>query len=410
VPDANYGEPLPASRAQLSRLQLADIGGWPAVLGQLAAGADLSSAVAAAALREILEGAASPSQMAAFIFGLRCKGETSDELAGMLDAMLEVAETVPVPSEIAERLVDTCGTGGDGAGTINISTAAALVVAGAGAPVCKHGGRAASSRTGSADVLEALGVEIALPPASVARCIEEAGIGFCFAPRYHPAMRHVVPTRRELGVPTAFNLLGPLANPARARYQLVGVGDGRVAERLAGVLASAGAHRAWVVHGEDGLDELSTVAPSRVVEYWAAGTGSGAGGSGAGGSGAGGSGAGGSGAGGSGAGGSGAGGRGLRSFLVDPATLGLAPARPGDLKGGDAADNAEAVGSVLSGEKGPHRDIVLLNAAAALLLVGDAGDLHEGLALAGESVDSGRARQCLERLVSLSRSEAARLA
>ena len=238
-------------------------GGWPRA-------SDLSSVESAAALREILEGAASASQMAAFIFGLRCKGETSEELTGMLGAMLEVAETVPVPDDLRAKLVDTCGTGGDRAGTINVSTIAALVVAGAGVPVCKHGGRAASSRTGSADVLEALGVEIALPPRSVARCIEGAGIGFCFAPRYHPAMRHVGPTRRELGVPTAFNLLGPLANPGRARYQLVGVGDGRVAERVATVLGSAGAERAWVVHGHDGLDELSTAAPSTVVE-WRAG-------------------------------------------------------------------------------------------------------------------------------------------
>ena len=208
VLDADRGQG-PADLHQAARPQLGDIGGWPAVLGRVAAGDDLTSTEAGAALREILEGAATASQMAAFIFGLRCKGETAEELSGMLEAMLEVAETVPVPKELADRLVDTCGTGGDRAGTINVSTIAALVVAGAGVPVCKHGGRAASSRTGSADVLEALGVEIALPPVAVARCIEQAGIGFCFAPRYHPAMRHVGPTRRELGVPTAFNLLGP---------------------------------------------------------------------------------------------------------------------------------------------------------------------------------------------------------
>jgi anthranilate phosphoribosyltransferase len=351
---------------------LAEVGGWPAVLGRLAAGEDLTSTEAGAALREILDGAATQSQMGAFIFGLRCKGETASELSGMLEAMLAVAETVPVPRQLASRLVDTCGTGGDRAGTINVSTIAALIVAGAGVPVCKHGGRAASSRTGSADVLEALGVEIALPPASVARCIEEAGIGFCFAPRYHPAMRHVGPTRRELGVPTAFNLLGPLANPGRARYQLVGVGDGRTAERVAAVLGQAGAQRAWVVHGEDGLDELSTTGPSRVVE-WQAGTGEGA----------------------------------LRSFLVDPAALGLAPARAEDLKGGDPAGNAEAAKAVLAGEKGPHREISLLNAAATLVVVGHAEDLEEGLSYARQSVDSGRARASLERLVTLSQSEAA---
>ncbi len=357
----------------MAPLGLADLGGWPAVLGRVAAGDDLSSEESAAALREILEGAASPSQMAAFIFGLRCKGETSEELTGMLGAMLEVAETVPVPDRVRAQLVDTCGTGGDRAGTINVSTIAALVVAGAGVPVCKHGGRAASSRTGSADVLEALGVEIALPPAAVARCIEDAGIGFCFAPRYHPAMRHVGPTRRELGVPTAFNLLGPLANPGRARYQLVGVGDGRVAERVATVLGAAGADRAWVVHGHDGLDELSTAAPSTVVE-WRAGAGE------------------------------------LRSFVVDPAHLGLAPARLKDLKGGDPAVNAAATREVLAGAPGPHRDIVLLNAAAALVVVGRAADLAEGLDRAAESVDGGAAATALNLLVSLSQSEAAMVA
>ena len=312
MPDAVPHQPSARPGDGAAPVALADLGGWSVVLGRLAAGEHLSSAESAAALREILDGAASPSQMAAFIFGLRCKGETSEELTGMLGAMLEVAETVPVPDDVRAKLVDTCGTGGDRAGTINVSTIAALVVAGAGVPVCKHGGRAASSRTGSADVLEALGVEIALPPRSVARCIEEAGIGFCFAPRYHPAMRHVGPTRRELGVPTAFNLLGPLANPGRTRYQLVGVGDGRVAERVATVLGSGGAERAWVVHGHDGLDELSTAAPSTVIEWWA-----------------------------------GAGG--LRSFVVDPVALGLSPARPEELKGGDPAYNAAATRAVLSG-------------------------------------------------------------
>jgi len=366
---------LPSTTTMSDPLSLADIGGWPAVLGRLANGEDLTSSEAGAALREILDGAASPSQMGAFIFGLRCKGETAEELSGMLQAMLDVAELVPVPRELSDRLVDTCGTGGDRAGTINVSTIAALIVAGAGVPVCKHGGRAASSRTGSADVLEALGVEIALPPVSVARCIEDANIGFCFAPRYHPAMRHVGPTRRELGVPTAFNLLGPLANPGRARYQLVGVGDGRTAERLATVLGSAGARHAWIVHGEDGLDELSTTGPSRVVE-WRAGSASTTED------------------------------RTLRSFMVDPASLGLSLARPDQLKGGDPAANAEMAKVVLAGEAGPHRDIALLNAAAALVVVGQADDLEEGLAQARESVDSGRAGGCLDRLVALSRSEA----
>ncbi len=377
MPDALSADPdsatalPPEGAVQPSAPTLADIGGWPFVLARLAAREDLSAVESAAALREILDGGATQSQVAAFIFGLRCKGETPEELTGMLEAMLEVAETVPVADDLARRLVDTCGTGGDRAGTINVSTIAALVVAGAGVPVCKHGGRAASSRTGSADVLEALGVEIALPPASVARCIEEVGIGFCFAPRYHPAMRHVIPVRRELGVPTAFNLLGPLGNPGRARYQLVGVGDGRVAERVATVLAAAGAERAWVVHGEDGLDELSTTALTRVFE-WSPAHG------------------------------------GVHSLVVDPSELGLARARPEDLKGGDAAVNARAAKEVLSGVPGPHRDIVLLNAAAALLVVGEVSDLKEGLVVAGGSVDSGRASACLDGLVKVSRSEADR--
>jgi anthranilate phosphoribosyltransferase len=356
-----------------AKLSLVDIGGWPGVLGRLVAGEDLSSADTAVVMREILEGTASASQIAAFVFGLRCKGETSEELTGMLDAMLEVAETVPLPDKLASRLVDTCGTGGDRAGTINVSTIAALVVAGAGVPVCKHGGRAASSRTGSADVLEALGVEITLPPASVARCIEEVGIGFCFAPRYHPAMRNVIQTRRELGVPTAFNLLGPLANPGRTPYQLVGVGDGRLGERLARVLGAAGSERAWVVHGHDGLDELSTVAPSTVVE-WVAGEGD------------------------------------VRTFEVDPAALGFKRPRPEELMGGDPAVNADAAHAVLAGARGPQRDIVLLNAAGALVIAGEASDLDEGLSLAEESIDGGRARACLDRLVELSNEEAARTA
>ena len=202
------GESKPAEK-----LSLVDIGGWPSMLGRLGAGQDLTSAEAAVAIREILDGTATASQIAAFIFGLRCKGETSEELSGMLQAMLEVAETVPLPYELAKRLADTCGTGGDRAGTINVSTIAALVVAGAGVPVCKHGGRAASSRTGSADVLEALGVEITLPPASVARCIEQAGIGFCFAPRYHPAMRNISPDTPGARCPDCVQPAWPAGQP-----------------------------------------------------------------------------------------------------------------------------------------------------------------------------------------------------
>jgi anthranilate phosphoribosyltransferase len=246
---------------------LDEVGGWPTVLGHLAAGVDLGRLEAGAALADVLEGNATPAQIAAFIFGLRCKGETVEEMTGLVAAMLAASERVVVPDGLADRLVDTCGTGGDRSGTINVSTIAALVVAGAGVPVCKHGGRAASSKAGSADVLEALGVVIDLGPTGVLRCIEEAGIGFCFAPRYHPAMRHAVPIRRELGVPTAFNFLGPLANPARVRRQVVGVGDPAMAPKMASVLAAGGAQHVLVVHGDDGLDELSTTGPSTIHEW-----------------------------------------------------------------------------------------------------------------------------------------------
>jgi anthranilate phosphoribosyltransferase len=349
-------------------LTLEDLGGWPAVLGLLASGADLEASQAGAALTEVLQGNATPAQIAAFIFGLRCKGETVEEMTGLVAAMLGASERVAVPAEISDRLVDTCGTGGDRRDTINVSTMAALVVAGAGVPVCKHGGRAASSKAGSADVLEALGVVIDLGPGGVARCILEAGIGFCFAPRYHPAMSHAIPVRRELGVPTAFNFLGPLANPARVRRQVVGVGDPAMAPKMAYVLAAGGASRALVVHGADGLDELSTTGPS-VMYDWDAARGSE---------------------------------RDIGPITVDPAVLGLAPARVHELAGGDAATNATLARRVLAGESGPHRDIVLLNAAAGLIAAGVCGDMEAGLAWAARSVDEGHAQAALDRLVTVS--------
>jgi anthranilate phosphoribosyltransferase len=357
---------------------LDDIGGWPAVLGLLAGGSDLDAAHAGAALTEVLQGNATPAQIAAFIFGLRCKGETVEEMTGLVAAMLRASERVVVPADLSDRLVDTCGTGGDRRGTINVSTIAALVVAGAGVPVCKHGGRAASSKAGSADVLEALGVVIDLGPAGVARCIVEAGIGFCFAPRYHPAMSHAIPVRRELGVPTAFNFLGPLANPARVRRQVVGVGDPQMAPKMARVLAAGGATRALVVHGADGLDELSTTGPSFLYEWDAARA-----------------------PGGSPAGGSG-GGTEPVPVTVDPAALGLSPARVEELAGGDAATNAVLARRVLAGERGPHRDIVLLNAAAGLVAAGVSIDIEAGLIQAATALDEGRAEAALERLVAVS--------
>jgi anthranilate phosphoribosyltransferase len=342
---------------------LEGVGGWRAVLGRVAAGEDLSSDEAAAALTEVLDGNATPAQIAAFTFGLRCKGETVGEMTGMVAAMLAASERVVLPVDLADRVVDTCGTGGDRSGTINVSTLAALVVAGAGVPVCKHGGRAASSQAGSADVLEALGVVIELGPVGVARCVSEAGIGFCFAPRYHPAMRHAIPVRRELGVPTAFNFLGPLANPARVRRQVVGVGDAVMAPKMARVLAAGGAVRVMVVHGAGGLDELSTAGPSIVHEYRDGAFG---------------------------------------SYSVDPRALGLAPATVEDLRGGDAARNADLARAVLAGQTGPRRDIVVLNAAAGLVVGGVCPDLPAGMAVAAEVIDDGRAAACLSRLVEVS--------
>ncbi|HET6964623.1 MAG TPA: anthranilate phosphoribosyltransferase [Acidimicrobiales bacterium] len=349
-------------------LTLEDLGGWRGVLGRVASGDHLGAEEASAVLAEVLEGNATPAQIAAFMFGLRCRGETVEEMTGMVAAMIGASERVSLPAEMEDRVVDTCGTGGDRSGTINVSTIAALVVAGAGVPVCKHGGRAASSQAGSADVLEALGVVIDLGPEGVARCVVEAGIGFCFAPRYHPAMRHAIPIRRELGVPTAFNFLGPLANPARVRRQVVGVGDPAMAAKMAGVLVAGGAVRVMVVHGAGGLDELSTVGPS-IVHSYRDGV--------------------------------------MASSQVEPASLGLAPATVEDLRGGDAATNATLAQAVLGGERGPRRDIVLLNAAAGLVVGGACSSLEEGLLLAGAVVDDGRAAACLDRLVTVSQAAAA---
>jgi anthranilate phosphoribosyltransferase len=347
----------------------AALGGWPAVLGRLARGRDLTADEAAAALGEVLSGNAAITQITAFVFGLRCKGETVEEMTGLVRAMLDAAEPIDVGDDLAERLVDTCGTGGDRSGTINVSTIAAFVVAGAGVPVCKHGGRASSSRVGSADVLETLGVVIDLGPVGVRRCIEEAGIGFCFAPRFHPALRHAAPVRRELGVPTAFNFLGPLANPARLRRQVVGVGDAAMAEKVCGVLAANGATRVRVVYGSDGLDELTTTGPSTVVG-WDVEVGE-------------------------------------TVEQLDPADLGLPRAKPADLRGGDLGTNARLALAVLDGRLGPQRDIVVLNAAAGLLVAGAVADMATGVEAAGEAIDSGRARTSLDRLVETSAAAAA---
>ena len=342
---------------------LEELGGWPAVLAPLCAGDDLTRQQAGAAMAEILRGDATPAQIAAFAVGLRIKGETVTEMAGLVGAMLEFAEPVPLSDATQAVVIDTCGTGGDRSGTINVSTIAAFVAAGAGAKVCKHGNRAASSKAGSADVLEALGVAIDLGPGAVARCIEEAGMGFCFAARFHAALRHAVPVRRELGVPTVFNFLGPLANPARVRRQVVGVSDPRMAEKVLGVLQANGAEHAFVVYGHDGLDELTTSGPSTVHELR---------------------------------------GGDVRTFTVDPAALGLAPAERVDILGGDAAANAGFAREVLGGVKGARRDIVVLNAAAALVVAGRCDDLESGVATAQQSIDSGQAADVIESLARVS--------
>jgi anthranilate phosphoribosyltransferase len=344
------------------------LGGWPAILGRILSGQDLTTDEAAAAMDSILEGAATPAQIGAFVAGLRIKGESVEELIGLVRVMRAHAERL----EVGVEVVDTCGTGGDRSGTINVSTLSALVVAGAGAVVCKHGGRAASSLAGSADVLEALGVVIDLGPDGVRRCIDEAGIGFCFAPRFHPAMRHASPVRRELGVATVFNFVGPLVNPAGATRQLVGVSDPVMAIKMLHVLETFGSVHAMVVFGHDGLDELSTTAPSTLIESVREPDGTCR----------------------------------RRRVEIDPTTLGLERAVLRDLKGGDAAENAELGLRLLDGELGPMRDLVCLNAAAGLVVAGLADDLSDGIEIASAAIDDGNARSSLDRLVSVSRAAA----
>jgi anthranilate phosphoribosyltransferase len=327
---------------------------WPGMLAALVRGDELPPAIAEAALSAILEGRATDAQIAGFAVALRAKGETPGELAALVRTMLRYGEHVDVQG--GTPLVDTCGTGGDLQGTINVSTLAALVTAGAGVRIAKHGNRAASSKCGSADVLEALGVVIDLGPRGVEQTIEECGIGFCFAPRFHPALRFAAATRRELGIPTTFNFLGPLANPAGARRRTVGVSDPTMAERMINTLAELGVEHALVFYGHDGLDELTTTTTSTVLELRDGE---------------------------------------VRTYDVDPAALGLAPATREDLAGADAPPNADVVHEVLAGETGPKRDIVLLNAAAALVVGGRVENLADGITLAAEVVDDGRAAKAL---------------
>ncbi|MFZ0172340.1 MAG: anthranilate phosphoribosyltransferase [Acidimicrobiales bacterium] len=362
----------PAAAAESGSAATIDaVGGWARVLGRLFRREDLSASEASAALDSVLAGEASPVLVAALLAGLRTKGETVEEISGLLRSMRARAEPLTIEGE----LVDTCGTGGDRSGTINVSTISALVLAAAGAKVCKHGNRAISSVAGSADVLEALGVVVDLGPRGVERCVASAGIGFCLAPRFHPAMRHVAPVRRELGVATIFNFLGPLANPASAKRQVIGVGDPAMAERMLAVLEASGTIHAMVVYGHDGLDELSTVTTSTVLETVRRPLASS--------------------------------GYERRTYEVDPGSFGLARVELADLQGGPPALNAELAAAVLAGETGPRREFVLLNAAAALVVAGLVDDIGSGIEHAASMLDSGRAAATLERLVTTSHAAAA---
>ena len=329
------------------------------LIGKVATGAPLTRDEAASAFDVMMSGEATPSQMGGLLMALRVRGETVDEITGAVTTMRAKMLKVEAPT----NAIDVVGTGGDASGSYNISTCAALIVAGVGIPVAKHGNRALSSRSGAADVLAALGVRVELPPETITRCIHEAGIGFMFAPAHHPAMKHVGPTRVELATRTIFNLLGPLSNPAGVRRQMVGVFSRHWVEPLAHVLKNLGCEGAYVVHGSDGLDEITTSGPTSVAAL-ENGT--------------------------------------VRMFEIAPEEVGLPRAKPEMLRGGDAEANAAALLAVLRGDKGPFRDVALFNAAAALVVAGRAKDLKDGVALANRSLDSGEAEGRLDRLIHVS--------
>ena len=336
---------------------------FPALLEKLQQRQDLTAGEAAAAMAAIMDGVATPAQTAGLLTALRLKGERPAEIVGLARTMR--ARAVPLCRSYPQAF-DTCGTGGDGGGTFNVSSVVALVVAACGVAVAKHGNRSVSSRSGSADVFESLGVDVAAPPAVVERCLDEVGIAFFFAPTFHPSMRHAAQTRKELGIRTAFNLLGPLTNPAGAARQLVGVPRPELTEVVARSLAMLGSERAWVVHGADGIDEISTTGYTKVSEC-----------------------------------------RGgyVRTFFLHPSDFGLAKASLGELAGGDPATNACLTRELLDGARGARRDIVVFNAAAALLIVGLVSSIRDGLARASAVLDSGAARATLARLVRVSRGE-----
>lgn len=337
--------------------------GWDGVLETLRAGKDLTADEAQGAMRAMMSGDGTPEQVGGFLLALRAKSETPEEVAAMATVMRDLSLKVKTDLEV----VDTCGTGGDGSGSVNLSTMAALVVAAAGVPVAKHGNRAASSKCGSADVLEALGVAIDLDPDGVAACIVEAGIGFCFAPRFHPAMRFVGPIRRELGVPTTFNILGPLTNPAGARRQVIGVASADLADLVAHALAELGTEHALVVHGADGLDEITAAGESKT---WTVKAGH------------------------------------VLEGTFDPADFGIPRSPTSDLAGGDAEANAAAVRRLLDGEQGSIRDAVVLNAGAAIFVADAAADIADGIDMAISAIDRGAAARTLEAFIAVSNAQA----
>ena len=333
---------------------------FPILIEKLRHQEDLTTAEAAAAMASIMKGEAAPAQIAGLLVGLSIKGERPAELVGFAQTMRANAVSITPP---AGAVFDTCGTGGDRSGTFNISTASAIVLAACGMRIAKHGNRSVSSQCGSADVLEALGVNIQAAPAVVEQCLGDVGVAFLFAPTFHPAMKHAAQARKDLGVRTAFNLLGPLTNPARPSRQIVGVPRPELTELLARSLSLLGSERAWVVHGADGLDELSTTGYTKVSEARSDS---------------------------------------VQTFYVHPADFGLTKASPESLKGGDAATNAAIVRAVLNGDTGPPRDVVLLNAGAALFVAGHADTVKAGIARAAAAIDNGAARVVLENLVAVS--------
>jgi anthranilate phosphoribosyltransferase len=334
---------------------------FKALIAKAASGASLTREEAARGFDRMMSGEATPSQMGGLLMALRVRGETIDEITGAVFAMREKMLRVHAPPEA----IDIVGTGGDASGSYNISTCAAFIVAGAGVPIAKHGNRALSSRSGAADVLSALGVKIELAPDVVGRCIEEAGIGFMFAPAHHPAMKNVGPTRVELGTRTIFNLLGPLSNPAGVRRQMVGVFSRQWVEPLAQVLKNLGSESVWVVHGSDGLDEITITGPTYVAALEKGA---------------------------------------VRTFEITPDEVGFARQKPETLHGGDAEHNARALTDVLKGAKGPFRDVSLMNAAAGLVVAGQAKTLKQGVEQAAQSIDTGAAKARLDKLVQVSNS------